>query len=70
MRGARGRDRRGSDRQRRAPRFAAIAGWLGASAATIITAKAEVWHHRDPCTQARILAEIPSMPIAGPGPFA
>ena len=35
--------------------------WLGTRAANIITAKAEVWIHRDPCDQTRIIAEIPSM---------
>lgn len=37
--------------------------WLGTRAATIITRKAEVWLHRDPCDQDRVIAEVPSMDI-------
>ena len=38
--------------------------WLGTRAANIITAKAKVWLHRDPCDQTRIIAEIPSMTLS------
>lgn len=38
--------------------------WLGARAANIVTAKADVWLHRDPCDQTRIIAEVPSMDVA------
>ncbi len=37
--------------------------WLGSRAASIVAAKVEVWLHRDPCDQTRILAEIPSMTV-------
>jgi len=36
--------------------------WLGTRAATIVTRKAEAWHHRDPCDQTRMLAEIQTTP--------
>ena len=37
--------------------------WLGSRAATIVTIKSDVWLHRDPCDQTRIIAEIPSMDV-------
>ena len=36
--------------------------WLGTRAATILEPKAEVWLHRDPCDQTRILAEVQPTP--------
>lgn len=36
--------------------------WLAGRAANVITSKAEVWLHRDPCDQHRIIAEIPPTP--------
>lgn len=38
--------------------------WLNDRAASVITSKAEVWLHRDPCDQDRIIAEVPSMDIS------
>lgn len=32
--------------------------WLGARSATIIPERAEIWPHRDPCDQSRILTEV------------
>ena len=45
-----------------APAFAAQSlAWLDTRAATIIANRTEIWLHRDPCDQSRILAEVPSM---------
>ena len=46
------------------PGFAAQSlRWLNGRAATVITSQAAVWHHRDPCDQDRIIAEVPQMDI-------
>ncbi|MCY7279627.1 MAG: aldehyde dehydrogenase family protein [Sphingomonas bacterium] len=37
--------------------------WLNSRAASVITAKAEVWLHRDPCDQNRIISEVPQMKV-------
>ncbi len=47
------------------PAHAALSlDWLGTRAATIVTARARTWLHRDPCDQNRIIAEVPSMDLA------
>ena len=47
------------------PAFAAESlRWIDGRAASIITTEAEVWLHRDPCNQDRIIAEVPSMEIS------
>lgn len=47
-----------------APAFAAQSlAWLGTRAADIITSNSEIWRHRDPCDQDRIIAEVPSMDV-------
>ncbi|HEV2044307.1 MAG TPA: aldehyde dehydrogenase family protein, partial [Sphingomicrobium sp.] len=46
------------------PAFAAQSlRWLDGRAANIITSQADVWLHRDPCEQDRIIAEVPLMDI-------
>ena len=46
------------------PGFAAQSlRWLNGRAATVITSQAAVWHHRDPCDQDRIIAEVPLMDV-------
>ena len=46
------------------PAFAAQSlRWLDGRAANIITSQSDVWLHRDPCDQDRIIAEVPSMDI-------
>jgi len=37
--------------------------WLDGRAANVITSKAEIWLHRDPCDQDRIIGEVPSTDI-------
>ena len=37
--------------------------WLGTRAASVLEQKSEVWLHRDPCDQTRILAEVQPTPI-------
>ncbi len=47
-----------------APAFAAESlRWLDGRAANVVTSRAELWLHRDPCDQDRIIAEVPSMDL-------
>lgn len=46
------------------PAFAAQSlRWLDGRAANVIASKADVWLHRDPCDQDRIIGEVPSTDI-------